>query len=297
MRTRSRHRLQTPGRNGRKPGAGYGRRAASAAPYLILALTLTLGMGLGVVHNHWRALGHPDPLLAGIRTLLFPFQVATARLEGSLSTAWSWFFTGKRLQNENARLRKEVARLQMENQDLQTAAGEAARLRTQLGFAQRAGRSPLAAEVIGWLPSSRFDTITIARGARDGVKVGAVVRTPDGLLGQVSDVSLVSSQVMLLTDASSGVGARVVRKGEGKGVGIVQGGGRGRPLELVYLKREDDVRPGDRIVSSGYGGVVPPDIPIGKVVSVTEDRARFLKAARVAPAARGYHVREVFLLP
>jgi rod shape-determining protein MreC len=66
---------------------------------------------------------------------------------------------------------------------------------------------------------------------------------------------------------------------------------------MLYLKREDDVRPGDRVVSSGYGGVIPPDIPIGVVASVAEDRARFLKSARVAPAAELDRAREVLVLP
>jgi rod shape-determining protein MreC len=66
---------------------------------------------------------------------------------------------------------------------------------------------------------------------------------------------------------------------------------------MEYLRREDDVRPGDRVVSSGMGGVFPPDVAIGTVVSVAEDAPRFLKTARVRPAASLHHAREVFLLP
>jgi rod shape-determining protein MreC len=123
-----------------------------------------------------------------------------------------------------------------------------------------------------------------------------VVRTPDGLIGQVSEVSALSSQVMLLTDADSGVGAMVVREGKVRGVGIVQGGGRARPLEIIYLKREDDIRPGDRVVSSGYGGIVPADIPIGTITSIREDAAKFLKSGYLRPAAALERAREVLLL-
>ena len=308
MRTRSRQRLETLGRSPRSRRRGYpafgtsGHRLTppkgySAAPYLVLVVALILSVGWGILHNRWRTEGRSDPLLVAVRTVLFPFQYAVARTEASVSTVWSWLFAGKRAQEENARLRSEIARLKVENQNLQAGVIEAARLRAHLAFAEKKGRPLLAAEVVGQDPSALFDTITIARGSRDAVLVGTVVRTPDGLLGQVSDVSPLSAQVMLLTNANSGVGARVVRQGKDQGVGIVQGGGRGRPLELLYLKREDDVRPGDRVVSSGYGGVVPPDIPIGRVVSVTEDKARFLKTARVAPAASLHRAREVFLLP
>ncbi len=184
MPTRSRDRLQALGRSPRSRRAleapDYGRRTS---PYLILALTLLLGAGLGAAHNRWRAGGRPDPLLAGIRAALFPFQFALARTGSSLSTARSWFLAGKRLETENARLRSEVARLRMENQDLQAAAGEAARLRAGLGFAEKKRHRLLPAEVIGRDPSALFDTLILARGARDGVDGGTVGRTPDGLVG------------------------------------------------------------------------------------------------------------------
>jgi rod shape-determining protein MreC len=126
----------------------------------------------------------------------------------------------------------------------------------------------------------------------------SIVRTPDGLVGQVFAVNAISSQVMLLTDLDSRVSAVIYRNGKPLGyVGIVQGMGRGEALEMVYLRREDDVRPGDTVVSSGYGGVVPPDIRIGTVTGVLEDRPRFLKSARIAPAAaQPGNLREVLVL-
>lgn len=278
---------------------GYRRRAAIASPFIILTITLSIGIALGVLHNRWRVQSRPDPVMNGIRTTLFPFQYGAARMEGSLLAVWSWFLPGRRLAEENARLRAEVARLKMANQSLQADSAEAARLRAALGFAEKTRRDLLAAEVTNVLArrsSPLFDTITIARGARDGVRPGQVVRTPDGLLGQVSEVSALSSQVTLLTDVNSGVGGLVVRGGKVQGVGIVQGGGREKPLQIVYLKREDDIKIGDRVISSGYGGVVPAEVPIGKVISVTDDRAKFLKSARIAPATALHHAREVFLL-
>ena len=291
MRQRSRIRLEQLSRK-----EDYLRRAASAAPYTFLAITLGLSILLGVLHNRWRAAHRPDPVLAGVRTVVFPFQYVLAQAEGAFSSAWSSLFAGRRLQEENEQLRKEIARLKLESQALRTDVGEVARLRAALEFKQKTRRPLLAAEVIGLRPSPLFDTINIARGARDGVRVGMVVRTPDGLLGQVSDVAPLSSTVMLLTDASSGVGAMVVRRGKVQSVGIVEGRGRGQALEMVYMKQDDPIWPGDAIFSSGYGGVVPADIPIGKIVSVTEDRARFLKSARVAPAAALHRAREVLLL-
>ena len=291
MRSRSRSRFDLLSRQG-----DFRRRTAPATAYISLAMTLALSFTFGILHKRWVAHYQPDPVLAGARTVLFPFQYATAVSEASLLTSVSWLIDGKKYADENVRLRAELSRLKMQNQSLAAKAADADRLRTEMGFAEKKGSQMLPAEVIGLRPSALFDTIVIARGTRDGVGLGAVARTPDGLLGQVSDLSAVSAQVMLLTDVNSGVGARVQRGGKVQGVGIVQGSGRNRPLQIVYLRREDDIRPGDKVVSSGYGGVVPADIPIGTVVSVTEDRARFLKSAAIRPAAALNEAREVFLL-
>src|SRR5215211_2844501 len=103
MRTRQRTRLQTYERAG-----SFRRRAAPAAPYLVLLLALALSTGLGILHNRWRAVERPDPVVGTARALLFPFQIAVVRTENSLADLWSSLFAGGRLARENAGLRAEV---------------------------------------------------------------------------------------------------------------------------------------------------------------------------------------------
>ncbi len=279
------------------------RRARANAPYVALAATLLIGASLGVLHNRWRVRNRPDPILSSVRTALVPAQSATFRahsaLTGSSSRGWQWPWAGNALARENARLQAEVARLKIANEQMRADANEAVRLREAAGFAARQRKPPLVAPVIGLPPSPLFDTLTLGRGTRGGLREAQVVRTPDGLVGQISEAGPVSSTVLLLSDPGSGVSAYVVRPGEAKprGVGIAQGQGRNRPLRLDYLRGEDDVRAGDRVVSSGLGGVVPADILIGTVVAVSEDKARALKTAAVRPAAAPHHAREVLVLP
>lgn len=264
---------------------------------ILLFITVTLGVTMGALHNRWRAQDRPNLFLGSTRVLTHPFQLGIIRLQNGGSTLWESVFQGRRLSEENRKLRAEVAKLKQENERLRGAEEEAARLRTALKFIQKGGNAPLPAEVIGWLPSPHFETITIARGARDGAREGMAVRTPDGLVGQITSVSVLSSQAMLLSDENSGVSALVRRNNKTQGVGIVQGAGRDEMLDLVYLRREADVKAGDKVFSSGFGGVIPPELPIGVIVSVTEDKARFLKAAKVAPyAPMPGELREVYLV-
>jgi rod shape-determining protein MreC len=275
------------------------RRAEASAPYITLAITLALALSLGVLHNRREAAGRPDPILASVRTALYPGQAGATRTRAIFAGGLNWlpWSSGNRtLADENTRLQQEVARLQIENQRLQSAVEEVIRLRRALGFLERQRGPALAAPVIGLSPSPLFDTLTIGRGTRGGVRPGAIVRTPGGLIGQISGADPFSSQVLLLSDPNSGVSAYVVRNGKVMGVGIVQGNGRNQPLLLEYLRVEDKVQPGDRVISSGLGGVVPADILIGAVTSVRDDRARALKTATVAPSASPWRAREVLVL-
>lgn len=267
-------------------------------PFPLLSVLLVIGIGLGVLHNRWNASGYSDPILAGTSVILAPAQVGAARFQNAAFFSWNSLFNGKRVNEENARLKKEIAQLRTENQSLRSKAAEADRLREALGFRRRGGETPLAAEVIAWLPFSNVDTITVARGTPDGVLPGSIVRTPRGLVGRVIESGLLSSQTLLLTDVSSEVGALVRRGGKTQAIGIIQGTGRGQALNLKHLLPESDVKPGDKVYTSGFGGgVVPPDIPIGIVAAVTEDKAHFLKTARVTPMTSiPGDLREVYLL-
>ena len=291
MRAKSRAeraRLDVLGRVGPMRSGGGRLRSDSgpqASPFLILTVVLGLAVVLGALHNRWVARGKTDPALAGVRTAVFPFQLGAARAQSATKTVWDWVLPGKAQAEENVSLKVEIARLRTENETLRAGAAEAARLRAAVGLMAKSKTPPLAAEVIGLLPSPNFDSVTVARGTRDEVKQGMVARTPEGLIGQVTEVSPVSSRVMLLTDVNSSVGVLVTRKGKTQGVGIARGRGRGERLDLMYLKREDDVQAGDVVVSSGYGGVVPPGIPVGVVADVRQDSTGFLKNARVVPAA------------
>jgi rod shape-determining protein MreC len=90
----------------------------------------------------------------------------------------------------------------------------------------------------------------------------------------------------------------VRRGGKTQAVGIIQGTGRGQALNLKHLLPENDVKLGDKVYTSGFGGgIVPPDIPIGVISEVTEDKAHFLKTARVTPSTSlPGDLREVYLL-
>ena len=284
-------------------GASAPRRDARTALFVLGAL-IAVGAIYGVLHNRLAASGKTDPALNGVRTVAAPFATGTARTARTARTFWDYVFPGKRDADALATLEAENTRLRLDNERLRNADAEAMRLRTALGFAVKQTKPLLPAEIIALLPSATAETLLVGRGTRQGVKVGSVARTADGLLGQVTEVGSDTAQVLLLSDTSSGVGVLLKRVGAKPGKlrgtdidAVVRGRGRGEPIAVVYLRREDDVLPGDIVVSSGYGGVFPAGIPVGKVTQVVPEKTGFVKTAQVEPfAPMPGTLREVFLI-
>ena len=180
------------------------------------------------------------------------------------------FFRGASVDAENARLRREVAGLSLLRGDLERLRAENARLREALGY--RAGRSEdwLPAEVLsfGGGASVTHHSIRVDKGSLDGVKKGAVVVVPEGLVGRVSCVSPHTAEVALLTDPSVKVSCEIVGS-SGKGAyGILSGAGTDGLL-IRHLDSPNRVRPQARVLTSGLGGVFPRGLEIGTLLLVT----------------------------
>jgi rod shape-determining protein MreC len=266
---------------------------------VVIALLLC-GLLTAARHQAQRA-GFPDPITGAARRYLF---VPTLSAVQRVKTWWRLdilsFFHGPRLAHQNSILRAHVAVLTQQNRVLAQQADENARLRALLAFKTHAPESLLAAEVIALKPFSERDSAIIARGMGDKVERKQVVLDPDGaLVGQVTDVSSDTCDVLLLTDSLSSVGAEVVPVGRLAGpkatVGVCQGN-RSATLTLTDLPPDADVRVGDKVVSSGLGGIFPKDLPIGRVSATHFDKTRYLMTATVVPDADFNHLQEAFLV-
>lgn len=186
------------------------------------------------------------------------------------------------LRTENERLSKEIR----ENAQLVREAKELRELRAVRESAESV--EVAVARVVLASPNSLERVVTIDRGSSDGVKVGHAVLSPEGLAGIVEEVSPGTAIVRLITDNSSAVGVRVTRSGE---TGILKGTGRADgllKLELVAPQAVDkgQVSSGDVLVTAGFtGGLYPPGIPVGQVITVDEGKRGGDANVFVRPAA------------
>ena len=192
----------------------------------------------------------------------------------------------ERLRADNAQLRADVDRLTIENVQLREAAFAAQQAARLGAIAKTLTFESVPAPVIARDPSNILATIVLGAGADQGVKVGHVVVSDQGLVGRVSEVGANYSKVVLITDASSTLSALV----EGsRATGIVRGQ-YGDALIMDWILQTEKVKPGDVVVTAGLGlgdelrSLYPKGLIVGKVLQIQNAEAAAYQRAIIAPA-------------
>ncbi len=179
------------------------------------------------------------------------------------------------VREENAALRRIAAELMNERNTLVERGQENERLRELLRvlvtFPEDARFEMLPARVIG-MPGGRvIERIEIDRGSEDGVRTGMPVVTPEGLVGKIVTVYPTRSLIEPLTNASAAASVVVERS---RVRGVVRPryeAATGLSMwEMEYVPARSDIEPGDRVATSGLGGVLPAGLSVGTVVSVED---------------------------
>lgn len=174
-------------------------------------------------------------------------------------------------------LRTELARVREENERLlqwQTVArrleAENAAFRSLLSAKSETSSFLIAARVVADAGGPFVRTVLLNAGRRDGVRKGQAVVNSEGMVGRIAEVGERSARVLLLSDLNSRVPVVNERSGQR---GVLAGDNTEWP-QLVFLPNQAQVQPGDPIVTSGHGGVLPPGLPIGIVASTNDGVVR-----------------------
>jgi len=167
---------------------------------------------------------------------------------------------------ENRQLRDENARLVQWVQEARRLGVENATLRAQLEYVPDKRSQFVTARVVADTGGAYFHSLLINAGARQFIRRGQAVIWQGGLIGRIAEVGERSSRVLLMTDINSRIPAVVESTGDRA---IVRGDNSSRPV-LQFLPDNSPVSPGDRIVTSGHGGVYPPGLAVGTVAQASE---------------------------
>jgi len=221
----------------------------------ISALLAVLGKADALLFDHVRVV-LADTLAPVLQVAGEPI-VTVSNAIGTVKDIASVYRQDQELKLENQRLLQwqEVARrLESENEEL----------RNLVKFAPQGAETSIAAQVIADSGGAFLRNVLVNVGRDEGVTRGQPALTGDGLVGRVIELGDRTARILLLTDINSHIPVVV----EGTHERAMLNGDNSDQPQLVYFQPKTPVKPGDRIVTSGSGGVFPPDLPVGVVVSM-----------------------------
>lgn len=233
------------------------------------------------------------PVRSTLSVVVYPVQTI-ASLPSDVSDWFTEFFQDrKELKEKNAQLEAINLSNSIRLQTLQDLERENMRLRELLGSSFRLQERVKVAEVLSIDLDPFSQQLVIDKGTRYGVFEGQPVLDATGVMGQVVQLSPLSSHVILLTNPSHALPVQVNRNGVRA---IVTGRGLGEPLQLEHVPHNADIREGDLLVTSGLGGRFPVGYPVGRVISVNLMQGQAFADIHVEPAAKLSTSREVLLV-
>jgi rod shape-determining protein MreC len=195
--------------------------------------------------------------------LVAPLARSMGGLGGALRGVGSRFQSYEQLVIERRRLEREVEVLRLQLLELRNAQRQLDKLRAALSYQERGGFELRVADVAFVDPTVPTEALLLFVGD-DPVERSQPVVALDGLVGRVVLATGGYAKVQLITDRSATVGVMIERT---RRQGLARGNGQ-RGLTLDYVPLQSDVRPGDRILTSGIDGVYPPGLPVGEVTTV-----------------------------
>lgn len=230
---------------------------------LILVLLILTAVSLMTLDT--RDAGPVGTLRGVVSSVLSPFQSAAGWVLSPVSDVWNGIWGYGDLEAENAELRSQVDELRGQLLRDQGAAALMERWLEQTEIEFGADIPQVTARVVRGPASWSESTVTIDKGSDHGIQEGMAVVTGAGLVGRIERVTAGESVVLLLDDARMRVGVRIVSSQDQT---ILEGTGAGRAPVLVATA-DTTVVEGDILQTSGLAeSLYPPDVPIGRVVSV-----------------------------
>jgi len=228
---------------------------------LFLALSLGL-LFLGhtkptfIKNARVQIIDHISPVFAVVSKPLSMVDSLTTRIQSYRS-----------LIKENAKLRVENALLVRWQNTALSLEHENKELRSLLNYKTEPSLSFISARVIADAGSAYIQSLIVTAGAVDGVKEGMAAMTGEGLVGRVVEVGNWTSRILLITDLNSRIPVMITGTSDHA---ILSGNNDPLP-KLMYLPEDSNIRQGARVLTSGHGGIFPPNLPVGIVSKINKN--------------------------
>jgi rod shape-determining protein MreC len=263
---------------------------SQARKFIIPILIFLLALSLISANLHSREnMSFFESLVVGITS---PVQKAVWGVIGGIGSIWRGYFYLVGIEKENQALKRELQELKLQVNRYREADLANQRLRALLNFKKSIATPLLPAQLVAFDPSGWFQTILIDKGRNDGVVRDMAVVSAEGLVGRVIGVSNHHAKVLLILDGNSAVDGYIQRS---RARGVLVGLGMELCL-LKYVQRNEDVQVGDKVISSGMGGVFPKGLLVGTVQEVVRGSSGLFQRVEVKPAVNFGRLEEVLVV-
>ena len=263
----------------------YGQ-AAGIRLIILVALSAII---MTLDHRHH----YIDGVRSTVAVVLYPIQM----LVSFPSSAGNWMsenlVSRETLLSENETLKSQNTLLQAQMQKFIAVEVENMRLRKLLDASETVGERILASELLSVDLDPFSHKVQLDKGSSNDLYEGQPLIDAEGIYGQVIYATPFSSTAMLITDPSHALPVQLVRTGLRA---IAAGTGQMDQLNLLHIPNNADIRPGDKLVTSGLGGVFPSGYPVAEVISIEPDPSQPYATVTARPTAALDRSRHVLLV-
>lgn len=235
------------------------------------------------------------PVRAVVSAVIFPLQWVARQPAAALAAAGSHFSSLSRAQEGEAAARQQLARQSLRAGQVEQLTLENQRLRELLSLRQRHEAATQVAEVLYEAADPHSRKLIIDRGMDKGVQTGSPVLDEAGVLGQVTRVYPLVSEVTLLIDRDHTIPLLNARTGA-RSVGYGEPGVDGGVIELRFIAANADVQDQDLMTTSGVDGIYPPGLPVARVTRIERRADSAFARIHATPIARMSAARHVIVL-
>ena len=226
-----------------------------------------------------------------VQTLTYPLQASVNSVASTFKNLWNSYISLIDVNEENKLLRQQLLDIEEKmNQHIENSI-QFLRLRNQLLFASKKITDKIFAEIIGESADNNHDISLINRGSNQLVQRNYIVLRKEGLVGRIQSVSPFQSSVQLITDRRSRVSSLIQRN---RIRGLIYGTHKG--LEMRQINQHANIKIGDRVISSGLGGLYPKGLLIGWVRKIRRQEHELFKTAILDSAVDFNQIEEVFVI-
>lgn len=215
-------------------------------------------------------------------------------VQTAFTDTWDNYINLVGVKEENDRLKNELFKVKQELALAKEEKAELDRLRKLVSIDYLTEWKSVGTRILAWRLGANdfFESFVLSKGFFSGAKVGTPIINADGLVGRVLKAGPYTSIALLLTDSGSSVS---VISEKGRVSGILQGNGHNQLLSMRFVKQNEEIKPGERIITSGLDLSFPKGIPVGEVVSV-EYGSNSMLDIQVKPLVVFDKLEEVLLL-